>query len=111
MDRNKELSYTRSGWLDLIDLSSSLIFLRKNVFFLREQGIHTSSGLFEWSLSWFDWIAPSLTASLQAIEGVRVLYEIVGLCSRALNFSNYISSRDTKCAGCTMHYFGEVQAQ
>ena len=24
-------------------------------------------------------------------------------------FSNYISSEDTRCAGCSMHWFGEVQ--
>ena len=33
---------------------------------------------FHMSLGWFDWTEPSLTASLQGIEGVRVLYALVG---------------------------------
>ena len=33
---------------------------------------------FHMSSGWFDWTEPSLTASLQGIEGVRVLYALVG---------------------------------
>ena len=42
---------------------------------------HTSSG-------WFDLIEPFLTASLEAIEGVRVLYALVGWGWRELNLIN-----------------------
>ena len=33
---------------------------------------------FHMSSGWFDWTEPSLTASLQGIEGVRMLYALVG---------------------------------
>ena len=46
---------------------------------------HTSS-------RWFDWISSSLNASLQAIEGVRVLYAIVGWCSKALNLIDPVAN-------------------
>ena len=97
---------------------------------------YTSSG-------WFDWPEPSLTTSLQGIEGVqgapctswrrfkhiepyrtsrtassqreqgvyRLLSHEFGVVRLYRTFSNYISSGDIRCAGCTMHRFGEVQAQ
>ena len=87
-----------------------------------------------------DWTEPSLTAALQGREGLqganctswmrfkhsephrtfsthrdskvsRLLSLEFGVVRLYRTFSNYISSGETRCAGCTMHRFGEVQAQ
>ena len=50
---------------------------------------------FHMSAGWFDWIAPPLTASLQGIEGARVLYALVGCGSST---SNLIEPSRTTCS-------------
>ena len=41
----------------------------------------------------------------------RLLSHKFGMVRLDRTFSNYISSGDTRCAGCNMHQFGEVQPQ
>ena len=55
---------------------------------------------------WFQHIEPSRTRDCKVF---RLLSHEFGVVRLYRTFSNYISSGDTRCAGCNMHRFGEVQ--
>ena len=65
---------------------------------------------------WFDCTEPSPPTSLPGIQGVQgargtrsIFLHVFGVVRLDGTFSNGISSRDTRCAGCNMHQAGEVQ--
>ena len=80
--------------------------------------------VFHMSSGWFDCTEPSPTTFLQGIQGVqgaictgsgrfkvyRLLSHEFGVVRLYRTFSNDFSSGDTRCAGCPLHRFGEVQA-